>query len=370
MEDFMEDIKRPVSLNQKRRTIAILVLATIVGVGAITGYFYIRYKKTHITTDDAFIEGRIHTVSSRVSGTIKNIYVTDNQSVRRGDLLLEIDPLDFEVRLREASSALDSERKRLSEIQYRLNTSRQQLEELKAGVSSAMANLELHEANMRQAESDIKRAEGLFKEDVIPEERFERTKTGYDIAIAQVKAAREALKQAEARLETQKALIRQTEAAIEPQRALIRQKEASLNVAELNLSYTKVYAPSDGYITRKSVEIGNHIQAGQPLMAIVPLDDIWVVANYKETQLERVRPGQKVRIKVDGYPDKVFNGRVESIMAGTGAVFSLFPPENATGSYVKVVQRIPVKIVFDKGTDPEYILRVGMSVVPTIIVEK
>jgi membrane fusion protein (multidrug efflux system) len=131
-----------------------------------------------------------------------------------------------------------------------------------------------------------------------------------------------------------------------------------------------VYAPADGYITKKSVETGNHIQTGQPVMAIVPLDDIWVVANYKETQLEKVKPGQKVKIKPDSYPGRVFEGRVDSIMAGTGAVFSLFPAENATGNFVKVVQRIPVKIVLDKDTDKEHVLRIGMSVVPTIVIEK
>jgi membrane fusion protein (multidrug efflux system) len=199
---------------------------------------------------------------------------------------------------------------------------------------------------------------------------MEKAKTAFDIALAQVKAAKEQLRQIEASLGTQKINIKQAESAIEPQKALIRQKEASLRMAELNRSYTKIYAPSDGYITRKSVEIGNHIQAGQPLMAVVLLDDIWVIANYKETQLKNVKLGQNVRIKVDTYPNRIFKGRVDSIMAGTGSVFSLFPPENATGSYVKVVQRIPVKIVFEEGIDPEHILRIGMSVVPTIIVEK
>jgi membrane fusion protein (multidrug efflux system) len=134
--------------------------------------------------------------------------------------------------------------------------------------------------------------------------------------------------------------------------------------------YTKIYAPSDGYITKKNVEVGNQVQAGQPLMALVPLKDVWIVANYKETQLTSVRPGQKVQIKVDMYPGKTFSGVVDSIMAGTGSVFSLFPPENATGNYVKVVQRIPVKIILEKATDPEHILRVGMSVQPTIAVRK
>lgn len=365
----MEEIKVQTPSNHKKK-IAIFIFIIIAIAGAIIGYFYIHYKKTHITTDDAFIEGRIHTVSSKVPGTIRNIYVTDNQFAKKGEVLIEIDPQDFDMRLKEVSSGLDAERTKLSELKYRLDTSRQQFEEIKAAVEAAKAHLELQGANLKQAEIDMERAEGLLKEDVIAKERYEKTKTGYDVSLAQVRAAKENLRQAEARLETQRALIKQTEAAMEPQKALIKQKEASLRLSELNLSYTKIYAPSDGYITRKSVESGNQVQTGQPLMAVVPLDDIWVVANYKETQLERVKPGQRVNIKVDTYPGRIFKGRIESIMAGTGSVFSLFPPENATGSFVKVVQRIPVKILLDKDTDPKHILRIGMSAVPTILVEK
>jgi membrane fusion protein (multidrug efflux system) len=187
-----------------------------------------------------------------------------------------------------------------------------------------------------------------------------------------VKAAQEMVRQIEASVETQRTLIKQTESSLPTQEAQIRQREATVKGAELNLGYTKIYAPTDGNITKRTVEIGNQIQAGQPLMAIVPLgqDDVWVTANYKETQLEKVIPGQKVEIKVDTYPGKTFHGRVNSIMAGTGAVFSLFPPENATGNFVKVVQRIPVKIVLESGEDPKHLLRIGMSVQPTILIEQ
>ena len=142
-----------------------------------------------------------------------------------------------------------------------------------------------------------------------------------------------------------------------------------LQEAKLNMSYTKIYSPVEGYVTRKSVEVGDQLRLGQPIMTVIPLHDVWIIANYKETQLTRVKAGQKVRIKVDTYPGKVYKGRVDSIMAGTGSVLSMFPPENATGSFVKVVQRIPVKIVLSDMTDPKYPLRAGMSVVPTIIIE-
>jgi membrane fusion protein, multidrug efflux system len=149
----------------------------------------------------------------------------------------------------------------------------------------------------------------------------------------------------------------------------VRQKQESLKADLLRKSYTKIAAPADGYIAKKAIEIGNQVQTGQPLMAVVALGDVWIVANYKETQLERMKPGQKVEVRVDSYPGRTFTGKVDSVMAGTGAVFSLFPPENATGNYVKVVQRIPVKILLDKGTDPDHVLRVGMSVEPTVLVD-
>ena len=150
----------------------------------------------------------------------------------------------------------------------------------------------------------------------------------------------------------------------------MKEKEAKFRSEQLNSEYTKIYAPSDGLVTKKNVEAGNREQVGQPLLAIVALDDIWILANYKETQLEKLRPGQKVEIDVDTYPGETFYGRVDSIMAGTGAAFSLFPPENATGNYVKIVQRIPVKIVLDKKQKSSHALRVGMSVVPTVLIDK
>jgi len=250
-----------------------------------------------------------------------------------------------------------------------VDTVKKQLSEIIASLEASRANVELQEANLRQAEIDFKRAEILLKKEVIPRDQYDRAKTAYEMAVAQVKAAKDRVKQLEASLETQRAVIKQTESSLMPQHAQIQQKDAILKGAELNKSYTKIYTPSDGYISKRSVEIGNQIQPGQSLMAVVPLDDIWITANYKETQLERVKLGQKVKIKVDTYSDKVFYGKVDSVMAGTGAVFSLFPPENATGNYVKIVQRIPVKIILDQGTDPSHILRIGMSVVPTILVE-
>ena len=361
--------QQPPRKNSGRKKIGIIILILLLAIGAIIIFFYLRYKATHITTDNAFIEGAIHTIASKVSGTVKKIHVDDNQPVRKGDILVEIDPVDYEVKVKSASATLNKERSKLVEINARIEASTRKLSELNAAMKAAKANLELQEANLKLAEIDFHRATKLYEKEAIPKERYDNMKTGYEVAVSKVKASAEQLKQAEMVVETQKALIKQAEASRPSQVSVVKEKEAKLETAELNYGYTKLLATSDGYVTKKSVEVGNQIQAGQPLMAIVPLYDIWVIANYKETQLEKVKTGQKVKIKVDTYPGKTFKGKVESIMAGTGAVFSLFPPENATGSYVKVVQRIPVKIVLEEGADPDHILRIGMSVVPTILVK-
>ena len=356
-------------LKQRKNKKALFILfSVIILIGAVILYFYREYKATHISTDDAFVDGRVHVIASKVPGAVKVLHAKDNQFVKKGNLLLEIDPIDYDVRFKEAQAGLETEKAKLFEIRDKVDMVKKQLSEILASWEAGKANLQLQEANLRQAEIDFRRAEFLLKKEVIPKDQFDKAKTSYEVAVAQVKAAAERVKQLEASLETQKAVIKQTETSLIPQQGQIQQKDAILKGAELNKGYTKIYAPSDGYIAKKSVEVGNQIQAGQCLMAVVPLDDIWITANYKETQLERVKPGQEVKIKVDTYPGKVFYGKVESIQPGTGAVFSLFPPENATGNYVKVVQRIPIKIVLDQDTDPSHSLRIGMSVVPMILV--
>ena len=336
----MEEEKKENGNNgKKKKIVAAFVILLIAGI--ITLFFYLDYKATHITTDDAFVDGRIYAVAPKIPGTVKAVHVEDNQMVKKGDMLVEIAPEDYDARLNEAMSSVNAEKSKLAEYQAKVKTAR--------------AQLELQDANMRQAEIDIRRAELLYGKGAISKERYEKTKTGYDVTLAEVKASREQM--------------RQTESSVASQASSVTAKEAKLKTEQLNVGYTMIYAPADGRITKKNVEKGNQVQPGQPLMAVVPLDDVWVVANYKETQLKRVRPGQKVKIKVDTYSGETFTGKVDSIMAGTGSAFSLFPPENATGNYVKVVQRVPVKIVLDR-KDMAGILRVGMSVVPTVLVEK
>jgi membrane fusion protein (multidrug efflux system) len=222
----------------------------------------------------------------------------------------------------------------------------------------------------------------LFEKQVVSRESFEKAQTDAEVARAQDDLAKEELRLAEAAVPTQEALVAQRravisqreslvaqrQARIHQQEALLRQREAALAEAKLFHRYTTVLSPAVGYVTRKSVEAGQVVSPGQALLAVAALDNVWVVANYKETDIARIRPGQDVEIAVDTYKGKTFHGKVDSIMAGTGSAFALFPPENASGNYVKVVQRVPVKIVLSQGEDPEHVLRIGMSVIPTVLV--
>lgn len=326
----------PKNLSKKNMFHIFLVAAVILVVFLV---FYFIHSFSRVTTDDAYIESRVHNIASKVSGTVKKIYVNDNQSVKKGDLLLEIDSADYQLKVDEAQAVL--------------NAQKAQLNDAEAGIKTAMANLEIQAITLNQAGNDKKRAQALFKEGVIAKEKHEKILTAYNLAAAQFKASKQQFEKAKA----YKSL----------EESLVSQRDAAFKIAQLNLVYTKVLAPSDGFVTKKSVEEGNQIQPVAPLMAIVALDDIWVVANYKETQLKNVKPGQQAVVKIDTYPGKKITGNVDSIMAGTGAVFSLFPAENALGNYVKVVQRIPVKIVLDKSKISSRVLRIGMSCIATII---
>ena len=362
--------ERKETVNHGRKKIALLLFFIIIITAVIGLYTYVAYKKTHISTDDAFIDGRIHVISSKIPGTVLNVHIHDNEFVRKGGLLVDLDEKDYTVKVNQAISALGAEKSKLSELETTIEVTKKQLSELIFLVTSAQANLKLREAELRQSDFDLKRIHTLYTKKIATAEQFEKTKTSHAIATVRREAAEEQVKQSKASLETQHAVIKQTESAYNAQKSKVKQKEALLAAEELQISYTKIYAPVDGYITKKNVETGNQIPAGQPLMAVVPLDDIWITANYKETQLQNVKPGQKVDIRIDTYPDKLFGGTVHSIMAGTGSIFSLFPPENATGNYVKVVQRIPVKIIMDDVPITDHVFRIGMSVVPTIIIEQ
>lgn len=332
-------------VGKKKKALFVLSILVIVGI-FICGNWIIK-GKTHIETDNAFIEARIVPVSAKVSGTVLKVLVEDNQFVKKGDLLLELDENDYQVKVAQTEAAVGM-------AENETGGEYQAIQAAKAVLNSARATYE-------QALLDFKRGEALYVREVIPKEQLDRLLTAKKVSDSRVKEANEAVKRAEVL------------AGISSQsgnKARITQRKAQLDEAKLQLSYTKIFAARDGYITHKSIEPGSNIQAGQPLMALVPLQDAWITANYKESQLTSIKPGQKVEFSVDAYSGRKFSGKVDSIMAGTGAAFSLLPPENATGNYVKVVQRIPIKITIDSKSDPGHLLRVGMSVIPVVLVDK
>jgi membrane fusion protein (multidrug efflux system) len=364
--------------------LALLAMVLIVGGVMIWHYYSVRES-----TDDAQIDGHIDPVSARVSGTVVRVLVEDNQFVKAGDLLTELDPKDYEVALQRARADLADAVANAAAahvgVPLTSTTSSGQLAAATAGleaarkdIDAAMARVQEAQANYNKAASDLKRLTELVKKDEISQQQ-------YDSAVAAESSARATLEAARATVSSAQGRAAQAQAQAEsagtvPQQvrmmreragaasAQVERYRAALAQAELNLQYTKITASVPGIVSKRNVEPGQVVQPGQPLFAIVNLDDIWVTANFKETQLKNMRPGQRVKVQIDAY-GREYDGVVESIGGATGARFSILPPENATGNYVKVVQRVPVRIRIGKGQDPDHMLRPGMSVVPAVFIK-
>jgi membrane fusion protein (multidrug efflux system) len=353
-------------------------------------------------------------MSARVGGTVTKVAVDDNQLVEAGALLVQLDPSDYQVAVEKARAELaDAEatalaaqssvpitsttaasnvttaRGGITQAQSGVAASEKEIEAARARIVSAQARLREAEANAAKSARDVERLRGLLAKDEVSQQMFDATsataeaqKAAVDSARSQVAEAEAGLRVAESKLaqaqareqrahadmetaQTGPSQITATKARASAAEAKAQQMRAALAQAELNLKYTTVTAPVRGVVSKKGVNVGQVVAAGQPLFAIVQIDDVWVTANYKETQLKEMRPGQRAVISVDAY-GREYKGKVDSISGATGARFSLLPPENATGNFVKVVQRVPVKIVLDPGQDPDHLLRPGMSVTPTV----
>ncbi|MCL1926788.1 MAG: HlyD family secretion protein [Syntrophorhabdaceae bacterium] len=374
---------------------AILLSLLFLGAVVVFGVAYRSHSRANVSTDDAFIDGRIHMVASQIQGKVVEVPVRDNQMVKPGDPLVHIDPEPFIVREDGAESAVAGSAADLAAARADLLASEAdviaaqkdkegaeaQLAQVLARIEAARAKTALSSARLSQAQRDAARMKSLWEQEVISRESHEKAQTDADVAMSQEQLDREELRLAEAAVLTQQAMIAQREAILAQRRSVViqrrarigqqeaqlKQRKSSLAEAKLLRGYTAVVSPTDGYVTRKNVEVGQVVSPGQQLLAVAALDNVWVVANYKETEIARIRAGQEVIIRVDTFGRKKFRGKVDSIMAGTGSAFALLPPENASGNYVKVVQRVPVKILISPGEDPEHILRIGMSVVPTIL---
>lgn len=327
---------------RRRYIVALLVLVGL-AFAAKPATRYYHFMTTHVTTDDAYVDGTVDLISSRVSGTVGQVYVQDNWIVKAGDMLVSLDPTDFQVRVERARA--------------NLIRARSMVDQEYAQLTEAEAGQRLAEAQLRQARTDYDRAKTLRKVGVVSQEFYDQSDTAMRASAANLALAQQEVARSRAALGGADTIDRDRY-----DQAIVKQAEAELKAAELDLAYTNLKAPVSGVITRKTVHVGHRVQAGEPLMTIVPLDSLYVTANFKETQLTYVRVGQKAEVTADIYPDYVFKGHVDSISLGTGAAFSLLPPENATGNWVKVVQRVPVKIVFDQVLPPDRQLRLGLSV--------
>ena len=413
------------------RTRLLWALGALAALAAVTyaGWAW-HYAVHYVSTDDAYVEGTITPVSAKVSGHVAALLVGDNQPVKQGELLLRIDPRDYQARVAQARAAVSMAEANLKAARSELPLAR---EETRAAIDQARATLEgavvavrasesaVDEARarlesrraaaaamradvtgaqsaQRQAGRELERLRQLLQSELVARRDFDAAEAVSETTSATVEATERRLAQAEreiqqaqaelasrahavdqakqrvaearaalARAESQLHQVAIKDAAATQAEARLRETQADLAFADLQLQYTEVRTPIDGVVSKRSVEVGQVVQMGQPLLAIVPLHDVWVLANFKETQVARIRPGMRAEVWVDGVPDRAFTGSVNSLSAGTGARFSLLPPENATGNWVKVVQRVPVKILLDaREFGNPHTLRAGMSVIVTI----
>ena len=413
------------------RTRLLWALGALAALAAVTyaGWAW-HYAVHYVSTDDAYVEGTITPVSAKVSGHVAALLVGDNQPVKEGELLLRIDPRDYQARVAQARAAVSMAEANLKAARSELPLAR---EETRAAIDQARATLEgavvavrasesaVDEARarlesrraaaaamradvtgaqsaQRQAGRELERFRQLLQSELVARRDFDAAEAVYETTSATVEATERRLAQSEreiqqaqaelasrahavdqakqrvaearaalARAESQLHQVAIKDAAATQAEARLRETQADLAFADLQLQYTEVRTPIDGVVSKRSVEVGQVVQMGQPLLAIVPLHDVWVLANFKETQVARIRPGMRAEVWVDGVPDRAFTGSVNSLSAGTGARFSLLPPENATGNWVKVVQRVPVKILLDaREFGNPHTLRAGMSVIVTI----
>ncbi len=398
-------------MGDKRIRIGLAVVAVLaIGVGI---WFWMTRGRE--STDDAQIDSHVTQVAARVGGTITQVAVDDNQLVDAGALLVQLDPRDYQVALDRAKAELaDAEaaaqaaesnvpvmstaatsgvttaRGGVTQASSGVAAAEQDVAAAQARLNTSQARLREAEANATKSAKDVERLRGLLAKDEVSQQQFDSAvatadaqRAAADSARAQVTEAQAGIPAAQSKLAQARAAEQQAHAELQtaqtaPQRIAMTKAQAAAAAAraqtaraavmqaELNLQYTTVKAPIRGIVSKKGINAGQVVQAGQPLLAIVDVDHVWVTANYKETQLTNMRPGQRATVDVDAFGGKEFKGKVDSIAGATGARFSLLPPENATGNYVKVVQRVPVKIVLDPGQDPDHLLRPGMSVTPTV----
>jgi membrane fusion protein (multidrug efflux system) len=348
-------------------------LRTMFGIGlvfivAVAGLYFFAQAASYQSTDDAFIAAHTIQVAPKIAGKVESVLIRDNQLVKKGDLLVQIDPRDYDAQLMQKQAALESVKAQAAAAQAAVEQQLAHVNSLQATVEEDKADQQASQAQADQTSDDLRREQDLYKQHVVSIQDLVHSQVADRAAQANLDSVRKKVASAEAQLAEGQAQVRSFEALLQYVLAQEKEYDANLEAARLNDSYAKVFAPETGRVTRKSVEAGDYVQVGQSLLALVP-SEIYVTANFKENQVGLMRPGQPVDIEVDALGGRKFEGHVDSIQMGSGAAFSLLPPENATGNYVKVVQRIPVKILFDQVPDVGLPLGPGESVVPTVKVQ-
>ena len=342
-----------------------IALAVILffGLGFLVDVF------THESTDDAFIAAHVVSIAPRISGQVSAVHVLDNELVRSNELLVEIDPADYAMTVAQKETAAAAQ-----EASYKTMLAGWQLMQAKVTTAQAVArkaraDADADEATAKNAQLDFERARDLLKQKTISSQEFDDRQAANDKAQADLKSAQANVAETDSQVDEARRTLDAAWAQVGTVMAQWREAQTNISNARLDLSYTKIFAPCDGRVTRKSVEAGDYLDVGQQVMFIVP-QEVWVVANFKESQLKNMRPGQPVTVEIDELGGRKFAAHVDSIQAGSGAQFSLLPPENATGNFVKVVQRVPVKILFDQPLPADHVFGPGLSVTPSVRVSK
>jgi len=346
----------------------LVIVAGAVALAALL-YYGLNYFATTLTsetTDDAFIAGHIVSIAPRISGQVTAVYVLDNEFVRSNQLLVELDSSDYDATLGQKKAAQDSAQSNLKAAIAGYNLMKVKVKTAEADARETKADAAASAATAARAKADFDRAKKLLKENTISPQEYDQFRASADESQANLNSANAKAASDESKVNEAQAQLAAAKAEADAVLAQLGESKTEVDSAQLNVSYTKIYAPCDGMVTRKQVEAGDYLQTGQTIFSIVPRN-VWVTANFKESQLRDMAPNQKVLVSIDALGGRTFRAHVDSVQAGSGAVFSLLPPENAVGNYVKVVQRVPVKIVFDEALPADKTIGPGLSVVPTVL---
>src|SRR5476651_525061 len=340
---------------------AAIVLAVLLFVGL--DYFFAAL--THESTDDAFIAGHIVSIAPRIDGQVAAVHVLDNQMVHSNDLLIEIDPSDYAITVAQKQSAADSSDANVKTVIAADELMRKKVSTADASERKAQADADASAAGAKLAAMNFDRAASLLKDKTISQQEFDAAQAANNSAQANLISAQQNVAEENSKVDEAHSQLAAAEAEVGLAKAQWEESQTNVASAQLNLSYTKIFAPGDGRVTRKQVEVGDYLQTGQQIMSLVPVE-VWVVANFKESQLRKMQPGQPALVEIDALGGRKFRAHVDSVQAGSGAQFSLLPPENATGNFVKVIQRVPVKIIFEEPLPADHTIGPGLSVTPSV----